>query len=556
LARRFPHAPPHEAARDALILTGTLESAAADATFPDCDGVAPLIEALRQATVLAGHVLWHAWRAAEAEAEEWWQRWRQQIDAVPDSCLPQQVELTVPEGYSQYAVYPEMYLEAAKRCRAELGPIEAVCLGLRSIGTSLSAVVTASLEEMGCRVRSATLRPRGHPYDRRPRLRPELKAALRPVGEIPYLLVDEGPGISGSSLSGTAAMLRDWGVPEERILLFPSWQTDGAHLQSRMARETWSHHRQFTASFDDVWLGSGRLQNTFPGELQDVSAGRWRAEVYAGAADYPAVQPQHERRKYLLSTPGSQSRVKLLKFAGLGKAGERKLERAHRLASLGFTPEPETLAHGFLLRPFVPGTPVRSGEVNQELLHIIALYLAHLSREHRAEPTVTHRCLAEMAVVNVTEGLGEPAAAMIPSGDGWEERVVALDGRMLAHEWIRTPDGYLKVDALDHHDDHFFPGCQDIAWDLAAAAVELDLEEPARASLVERYRTLSGDLTIARRLPFYTTAYLAFRLGYSTMATTMLGNTADARRFAGQADRYREVIGRELGSATGARRHG
>jgi hypothetical protein len=196
--------------------------------------------------------------------------------------------------------------------------------------------------------------------------------------------------------------------------------------------------------------------------------------------------------------------------------------------------------------------------VNQELLHTIASYLSHLSLEHRAEPTVSCSSLAEMAAVNLGEGLEEPAAALIPGGSsqqGWEERVVSLDGRMLAHEWIETPDRYLKVDALDHHDDHFFPGCQDIAWDLAAAAVELDLDEPTRASLVERYRRLSGDVTIERRLSFYTAVYLAFRLGYCTMAAKVLGNTADARRFARQVLRYRAVIARELGSATGGRSH-
>src|SRR5215210_3790113 len=120
LVRRFPTAPPHDVARDALITTGTLEAAAADALFPDCDGIHPLTEVLRRASVIAGHVLWHTWRGASADTAEWWQRWGQQLDAIPDAELPAQVEVTVPEGYSQYAVYPEMYLEAAKRCRGEL----------------------------------------------------------------------------------------------------------------------------------------------------------------------------------------------------------------------------------------------------------------------------------------------------------------------------------------------------------------------------------------------------------------------------------------------------
>ncbi|MBZ5585043.1 MAG: hypothetical protein LAQ30_23105, partial [Acidobacteriia bacterium] len=50
-----------------------------------------------------------------------------------------------------------------------------------------------------------------------------------------------------------------------------------------------------------------------------------------------------------------------------------------------------------------------------------------------------------------------------PDVSGWRAAVedgaaIALDGRMLRHEWLETARGYMKADALDHHDDHFFPG--------------------------------------------------------------------------------------------------
>src|SRR5215212_1608079 len=94
LTRRFPTTPPHDVARDALITTGTLESATADALFPDCDGIHPLTDALRQASVIAGHVLWHTWRGASADTAESWHRWAHQLDAIPDAGLPAQVEIT------------------------------------------------------------------------------------------------------------------------------------------------------------------------------------------------------------------------------------------------------------------------------------------------------------------------------------------------------------------------------------------------------------------------------------------------------------------------------
>jgi hypothetical protein len=558
LTRRYPSdAPPHDTARDALIASGRLEAAVADTVFPECDGVHPLVQALRAATETAGHLLWHTWHHNAHGAGVWWLRFARQMDSIDARTLPPEVEFVTPEGYAHYAVYPEMYLESARQCVAELGRIEAVCLGLRSIGTSLSAAVTAGLNELGCRTRSGTLRPRGHPHSRRAIVSGELASLLRPTAATYYLIVDEGPGISGSSLAGVAALLRSWGVADDRILLFPSWKTDGSHLRSPQARAAWRRHRQFTASFEDVWLRSGRFQKVFPGELQDISAGEWRRLLYDFPAKYPPVHPQHERRKYLLQ-PEARGPTAFLSFAGLGAYGRAKILRAQRLATAGFTPEPEALAHGFLRRRFVGGSPVGSEGVTAELLETVAAYLAHLYREHTAEPNVSCDSLRQMIATNLEEGMGQSWSESLldyPGGE-WTERGIALDGRMLAHEWIRSSTGYIKVDALDHHDDHFFPGCQDIAWDLAAAAFELDLGDHGRDILVQRYRSISGDRTIVPRLPFYTIAYLAFRLGYTTLASVTLGDSPDGRRFAEETRRYTGLIERELSSSSAGRQHG
>jgi hypothetical protein len=117
---------------------------------------------------------------------------------------------------------------------------------------------------------------------------------------------------------------------------------------------------------------------------------------------------------------------------------------------------------------------------------------------------------------------------------------------MLPHEWLRTSSGYLKLDGLDHHDDHFFPGPRDVAWDVAGTCVEFELGPAARWQFVERYRCESRDETIAARLPSYAVAYLAFRTGYATMAAESLGWTPDGRRFAALARRYSRRLHQEL----------
>jgi hypothetical protein len=136
------------------------------------------------------------------------------------------------------------------------------------------------------------------------------------------------------------------------------------------------------------------------------------------------------------------------------------------------------------------------------------------------------------------------AAALRPVLAG--SQAVAVDGRMLAHEWLVTGRGLAKVDALDHHDDHFLPGCQDIAWDIAGACLELRLDRAAREHLPRRYLLLSGDETIGERLPVYRVAYAAARHAYADHAATALAGSADGARFRADAGRYRRALVRAL----------
>jgi len=289
------------------------------------------------------------------------------------------------------------------------------------------------------------------------------------------------------------------------------------------------------SGFEQVWLESGRLGDLLQDEPRtELSAGRWREELIFDLRRYPPVHPQHERRK--LRTRGT-----LARFAGLGPVGHRRLARAQVLAELGFSPHPARLAHGFLAMELVPGTPLVRGEVSAELLDRVARYLACL-RQRFAVSEALRTDLSAMIRTNLAEaGLDARADTLHDPAD---DAPVAVDGRMLPHEWIHTARGYLKVDALDHHDDHFFPGPVDIAWDIAAAGVEFNMSAEAREALVERYRRLSGDRTIAGRLPYYAVAYLACRIGYATLAAEVLRGTPDGEGFRRMTEGYRALLAR------------
>ena len=123
------------------------------------------------------------------------------------------------EGYAFYAVYPESYLEAARN--SGLGPDTQV-IGIRSIGAGLSALVAAALGAP----RPFIVRPVGHPFGREVRVDPALTDRMASDRRRAFAIVDEGPGLSGSSFGAVADWLEEAGIPRERIHFFPSHAGD------------------------------------------------------------------------------------------------------------------------------------------------------------------------------------------------------------------------------------------------------------------------------------------------------------------------------------------
>src|SRR6185503_13124309 len=136
----------------------------------------------------------------------------------------------------------------------------------------------------------------------------------------------------------------------------------------------------------------------------DWSAGAWRAHLPSLAEI--AVQPEHERRKYL--DPEARA---LHRFVGLGRHGRARLARAELLAQAGFGPAPLGLAHGLLALPLAPGRPASPGALDGLLVETIARYLAFVRRRFASplEPTP----LDELLAVNVRALVGEDGASAL-----------------------------------------------------------------------------------------------------------------------------------------------
>lgn len=457
--------------------------------------------------------------------------------------LPPRLTIKTLEGFAYYSVYPEMYAQAAVNMAGEQRRRQAGVVGILSMGAVLAEVVAGSLHELRALSAWGYARPHGHPFARRLELVGEQVSWFKePIKEQrPFAIVDEGPGLSGSSFGAMADWLEGQGLARERIVFFPSHDNPLGLQASAAHRQRWAAARKYVASFESVFIETGKLAEWVSdltggvGELEDVGYGRWRAKLLPNVQDWPPINIQQERRKYLCRAGG---RHWLLKFAGLGHYSEDKLPLARNLAAAGFIVPPIGLRHGFIVSEWLaeakPLTNAMLPQVDRALLvDFIAAYLAHRANHFPApaEAGATVQQLFEMMRYNTAQSIGEQYAARL---DRWQaqlgelaaaERRVLTDNKMQPWEWLLLPDGrLLKADALDHHAAHDLIGAQDVAWDLVGAITELNLSRDEAQRLLAAFAAKAGYRPTSQQLAFYTLAYSAFQVGHYTLAATALGS--------------------------------
>lgn len=415
-----------------------------------------------------------------------------------DLPLPDAVSVTTPEGYAFYAVYPQAYRLAARSVRWSSPPL---VIGLRSIGTGLASVVAA--ETGGT---ALTVRPTGHPFAREVRVSAALRERLAAHAG-PFAIVDEGPGLSGSSFGSVGDLLENLGVERARLVFLPSHAGDLGPEASPAHRARWASVRRAVATLDDLIVAepiAGWFEDlTGPAAVEDLSGGAWRATT----PGRPPAHPAMERRKFRLT---SSAGTFIARFAGLGRTGEAKLQRARVLHAAGFAPEPLALRRGFLLQRWTDGELLDPTDRPAFLAHL-ARYLAFRARSFPAgaDEGAGAEDLCVIARRNAALELVAPAL-----GDR-----VHVDGRLHAWEWRRTGEGrFLKLDALDHSCGHDLIGCQPIEWDIAGAAAEFDLNAEEVRQLIETMARHGARQADPAALAFFDRCYAAFQVGLWTLA--------------------------------------
>lgn len=511
-----------------LLELGSLETALTDCWTPHRDSLDPRLHDLSQATRAAARALIDA---SDDGAVRFDSAAEQSLRRALSRCLrvsmPRHVTCKVPKGFAYHGVQPLAYDAAVRSLLSGHRPPRVLVVGLRTIGTTLGAIVAARCDKEGVPVRLLTVRPRGHPFDRRCEVDEGWVRDVAGQADASCLVVDEGPGLSGSSLTSIAELLEALGHRRDAIRFVCSHDPDPSSLRCERAKQRWTMHERLVAPL------------LVPDIDEEWSAGQWRARRGWPRALWPAVQPQHERHKG--TVPGDRAR--LVKFIGLGPYGQAVAARASQAASAGFGVPILGFGGGFLHMTCLRGAPSPTRRGTPALATALMKYVpwraSTMQTGERADPAP----LLEMLETNTRLHCGERldaglAVARARARVSGSQPAVIVDGHMAPWEWLATAHGLVKVDTAEHGDDHFLPGPQDIGWDVAAALCEFAWTRSERESLVDRLSAALHDGALRERLRWLVPCYLAARLGYASLAAESLDATEEGPRFRRLRDRY------------------
>ena len=464
-----------EEARAWLVFAGQIEQAVRDAGGPrEVEGI----------TDAAAALFVDAMKKDDTHPAR--QRLLEKI-AVITARLPRRAaEFRVPEGFAWYALYPDAYVKTAQRWAQRNPGRSARVIGLRSIGTALSAVVAETLRRAGTPdCGRMTVRPSGHPFAREAALPGE---AVRGGGS--FIIVDEGPGLSGSSMAGVAEALRAKGVSARDIVFFPGHDKGPGPEARPETRRWWQTERCWVTANEAIPL-------EFP-----PSAFR----LFGGFAAVDGT---------------------------LETLAERKRRRQMRLADEGLALPSPAMAHGWITLAH-EGEPLSHAELDDTFMtRTLARYLATAAQPGDGDAAGGIKRIAEALEACTGHDMESLSRRALRETDATR---LAGDGRLSPAEWLRLGDGRIvKRNATGADCEHDWAGPQALAWDIAGAAAEWEMDDDALRLFLA---TLESDYAIGVT-PF---ALAWHQAGYAALELARARHSGDAQR----SDHFGKVLAASL----------
>lgn len=537
-------------ARQWLIALGQIEQAVLDAGLSN-GGQAS------SATAAAANVFLEVRSGSRGNTKAAVTQLMEKLRVLELALVEQELEFRVPEGFAWYALYPDSYAQTAERWSLQFEPpeIDVCVIGLRSIGTTLAAVVTQALRRRGFRIASClTLRPSGTWPSRYVDLQGLLPASQN-------IIVDEGPGVSGASMVAVAQALRDAGARRESIHFFAGHAYGPGPAAGADAKTWWQEDRVWTTSLDDTFVDGKFLPHALASAVEDYTGepavgpaeplGTQGWQTLAGLRTLPrAIAPIIETPKKLVHLRSGRNVV--LKFAGMDLSSQEHWRSGPNTALVTDRAAISPLGchQGWLAYPWISGEHLSAADADTSFItEYLGPWLAAVSTRKLSHGEIhdgIRRIADALSAWAMMQEGGPPVSAIERVTEQVLDEVGAApqpcygDGRLAPHEWIRQSNGVIrKVDLGGHDRDHTWVGPQSVIWDLVGAEVEWDLDPTRAAELRSRVQSLTGCACSERSLAFYTAGYCAFRAAAAHFSTTTT-NDAEFRAHLLEAKRYYE----------------
>lgn len=225
-----------------LIAAGELASAVLDELHPHADDLHPAAALWTAPVASLARASDAAWRADVQACDAALEAAMRAIDACARSYVPREVTRRVCDRSACAALGPELYADAARAWGGSRQGERVVCLGLRTFGVTLAAAAAAGLTSRGVDASMMTLRLRGNPVDLSLVLTPRLRRAIQEWVDVTFVIVDDEPGVSGSSIACVANALSAIGVEDRRIVSMPGYRPTMSSLNDASALARWEQH--------------------------------------------------------------------------------------------------------------------------------------------------------------------------------------------------------------------------------------------------------------------------------------------------------------------------
>lgn len=463
-----------------------------------------------------------------------------------------QVRWKLPEGLAFYDLEPAAFVAAAEAWRRGpgAGAATALVLGVRSIGTTLGAVVAAALRHRGVDARCETVRPVGPPFAREVDL-----TGFDLPRRIPVLIVDEGPGLSGSSLAAVARAVHAAGLEPPSIALLPSHAADPGPMAPVWVRDLWSALPRFV-----VTPGAETR-----GRRLDAVGSSWAARP-GGPGAPPRFDPRPCRR---FARPWHSSVRAVARFGGVASvldgSGElRSLVEAvgaglAARAAAGFGPPVLGAASGYVVNAVAPG-PASAALPPASVVTSYLVATAGAPLDRTAAQASLERA-RDLLTTNAADFVVPPDLDRLAAGLRLDPALgaAATDYDLAEYHWRRQHDGaWWKLGGRGAAVwDHTAVGPQTLAWSLGSAVAEgwrpgTSVDDLLQAT-ASAWSAATAAPDLAPTLASFAAAYAAFRRGQGDLCARICADPAEVSSARADQDRYAGVLG-ALASSKSIRR--